>query len=324
MTSSVRPSWELRCAVVALMAVLVSCCLLPVASAGAVERARSRCERPAAPGTTTEHLTVDGVDREYRLSIPASYDGSTRVPLVFNFHGLGSNMDEQEFYSGLEGAGRARGYVVVTPQGRGGLISHWSVPPLGDTKVDVDFAKAMLDAIERSLCIDSKRVYSTGMSNGAMFATLLACRLPGRLAAIAPVAGVNVTRVCPRTTPRVSVLAFHGTADPVVPYDGGPILGGTLPILGDIEARPVGDAVASWAAFNGCASEQQQTAVAVDVERVSYPRCARRHDVELVRVEGGGHTWPGGIDLDRLGATTASINATTAMLDFFDAHPRAR
>src|SRR6185369_1430495 len=112
------------------------------------------------------------------------------------------------------------------------------------------------------------------MSNGAMFSTLLACRLPGRLAAIAPVAGVNVTRVCGRATPRVSVLAFHGTADPVVPYPGGPLLGGSLPLLGDIEATPVDDVVARWAAFDGCASSPEQTTVAADVARMSYPKCA--------------------------------------------------
>jgi polyhydroxybutyrate depolymerase len=234
-------------------------------------------------------------------------------------------MDQQALYSGLESAAGARGDVVITPQGQGGLISHWSVPPLGDTNGDVDFVKAMLDTAERSLCIDPGRVYATGISNGAMFATLLACRLPGRLAAIAPVAGVNATRVCPRGTPRVSVLAFHGTADPIVPYDGGPLFGGSVSLLADLRARPVEDAVARWAAFNGCTRRPKEGQVAADVTRVSYRGCADHEDVELVRIEGGGHTWPGAVSVlsGQLGATTTSIDATTEILDFFDAHRRA-
>jgi polyhydroxybutyrate depolymerase len=242
---------------------------------------------------------------------------------VFNFHGLGSSMDEQAAYSGLEEAAGARGYVVITPQGRGGLVSHWSIPPLSDTKDDVDFVKAMLDAAERSLCIDTDRLYSTGISNGAMLSTLIACRLPGTFAAIAPVAGVNVTRPCTRGTPPVSVLAFHGTADPVVPYQGGALLGGRLPLLGALKARAVERAVAQWAAFDGCTSKPSSTEVAGDVERVSYARCTDHRDVALFRIEGGGHTWPGGLAVASLGPTTASINATTEILDFFDAHRRA-
>jgi polyhydroxybutyrate depolymerase len=213
--------------------------------------------------------------------------------------------------------------VVITPQGRDGLVSHWSVPPLPDTKDDVDFVRAMLATTTRDLCIDPDRVYAAGMSNGAIFSTVLACELPGQFAAIAPVAGVNVEMPCRRGTPPVSLLAFHGTADSVVPYDGGALLGGSLPVLGGVKARPVDDMVARWAAFDRCGARPQRTRVSDQVERVTYPRCRDHEDVELVRVEGGGHTWPGAVAVDRLGATTESISATSAMLDFFDAHPRA-
>src|SRR5262245_16302013 len=266
-------SWRgLRRAALLLAVLAASCGVVPAGQAAAARPVR--CNHPAEPGITTEHLVVGGTDREYRLSVPASYDGSKPAPLVFNFHGLGSTMDQQAVYSSLEDAAGARGYVVITPQGRGGLVSHWSIPPLDDTKDDVDFVKAMLDTTERSLCIDTDRVYSTGISNGAMLSTVVACRLPGTLAAIPSVAGVNVTRTCARGIPPVSVLAFHGTADPVVPYQGGALLGGTLPFLGALQARPVERAVAQWAAFDGCTSKPRSTQVAGDVERVSYAKCA--------------------------------------------------
>src|SRR5262249_1939946 len=102
--------------VVLLLLLGVSWCASPMNRARAGTRQRARCDRPAAAGITTRHLTVDGVDREYRLSIPTSYGGSTRAPLLFDFHGLGSNMDQQAVYSGLEEGGGARGYVVITPQ----------------------------------------------------------------------------------------------------------------------------------------------------------------------------------------------------------------
>jgi polyhydroxybutyrate depolymerase len=146
------------------------------------------------------------------------------------------------------------------------------------------------------------------------------------LAAIAPVAGVNAAPVCPRGTPPVSVLAFHGTADLIVPYPGGALLGGTLPVLGTLKAQPVDDAVARWAAFDGCVEDATETRVAADVQQVSYTGCRRDRSVELVRVVDGGHTWPGAFPIDggTLGVTTQSVSATAEMLDFFDAHPRAR
>ena len=168
------------------------------------------------------------------------------------------------------------------------------------------------------------------MSNGAIFATALVCELPGRLAAIAPVAGVNSTKVCSSGTPPTSLLAFHGTADPIVPYAGGRYFAGVHP-LDDEPARsgtarraqPVDDAVASWAAFDGCGTPPATTEIAPDVERLAYP-CPAGGTVELYRVVDGGHTWPGAIpvNLARLGPTSATIDATGLMLAFFDAHPR--
>jgi polyhydroxybutyrate depolymerase len=213
--------------------------------------------------------------------------------------------------------------VVITPNGQGTVLRHWSLTPSAAKNPDVAFTRAMLAATKRSLCIDPGRVYATGMSNGAMFTTVVACALPGRFAAIAPVAGSNATKVCAATTPKVSMLAFHGTADPIVPYQGGDYFSGAAATraLGLTRAKPVDNAVAAWAAFDGCGTPSAEGFVADDVQRVTWPDCPHDGTVELYRVVGGGHTWPGAVDLrsQRLGATTSSISATDLMLDFFDA-----
>ena len=126
----------------------------------------------------------------------------------------------------------------------------------------------------------------------------------------------------------MSVLAFHGTADPIVPYQGGDYFSGAP--LGRLfsvtPAKPVDAAVAAWAAFDGCGTPSTQSFVGADVQRIAWPDCPATGTVELYRVIGGGHTWPGAtpVRADQLGATTSSIDATTLILDFFDAHPRRR
>jgi polyhydroxybutyrate depolymerase len=299
---------------------------VPASPASAAKRASSGCGQKAAAGVTTRHITVDGTDREYLLSIPDGYDPSKPAPLLFDFHGLGSNMQEQSLYTNLDQKGGARGYVVVTPNGQGDVLRHWSLLPSAADNPDVAFVQAMLRTTNRVLCIDQKRVFSTGISNGAMFSTQLACALPGRLAAIAPVAGINATAVCAAGTPRVSVLAFHGTSDPIVPYEGGEYFSGAAigRVLGVPAAKPVDEAAAAWAAFDGCGTPPAQSWVADDVQRFVWPDCPAIGAVELYRIVGGGHTWPGSAAVreDRLGPTTRSIDATKLMLDFFGVHPR--
>jgi polyhydroxybutyrate depolymerase len=308
--------------VVATVAVAV---LVPATGAGAARRASSGCGRKAA-GVTTQHVTVGGTDREYLLSIPDDYDSSKPAPLLFDFHGLGSNMQEQSLYTNLDRKGGARGYVVITPNGQGDVLRHWSLLSSASTNPDVAFVQAMLRTTNRTLCIDQKRVFAAGISNGAMLSTQLACALPGRFAAIAPVAGINATVVCSAGTPHVSVLAFHGTSDPIVPYQGGEYFSGAPigRVLGVPAAKPVDDAVAAWAAFDGCGARPEQSWVADDVRRFVWRGCPATGAVELYRVVGGGHTWPGSVAVreGRLGSTTTSIDATDLILDFFDAHPR--
>ncbi len=328
----------------ALLAVTITALTLAgTAPAGGATPAAAAAPRPCRhrppSGVTTRHLTSGGTRRDYLLEVPTAARKGARLPLILNFHGLGSNMQQQAAYTALNTKGGAAGYVVVTPDGTGEAVKRWTVPPRSDT--DVDFVRALLRRTERDLCIARDRVFATGISNGAILATALPCALPGTFAAIAPVAGVNALKVCAAGTPPVTVVAFHGTADGLVPYGGGRYfqaaqtdpalaarlrqgLGGEAALSGRVQARPVEQAVAEWAAFDGCGSTAAVTQPAADVRRTAYAGCDDDRRVTLYTVEGGGHTWPGA-DLtgrQRLGATTQSIDATDLMLAAFDRSAR--
>ena len=138
--------------------------------------------------------------------------------------------------------------------------------------------------------------------------------------------GINATAVCTARTPRVSVVAFHGTGDPIVPYQGGAYFSGEPigRVLGVADAKPVDDAAAAWAAFDGCGTPAAKSDVAADVQRFVWPDCPPNGDGAALP---GRRWWPhlagchcGG--RGRLGPTTTSIDATKRILDFFASHPR--
>src|SRR5205814_3358644 len=87
------------------------------------------------------------------------------------------------------------------------------------TGTDLQFVRNLLDELDRTLCVDDRRIYATGYSNGAFLSSAIACVLADRVAAIAPVAGVLSLPGCAPSRP-IPVIAFHGTADPIVTYDG--------------------------------------------------------------------------------------------------------
>ncbi len=237
------------------------------------------------------------------------------MPLVLNWHGLGGRASDQ-LYSGLPAKADEAGFIVVAPQGLGNPANH-NFATIAASPDDVAFTGDMLDALEKQLCIDSARIFSTGISNGAQMSGRLACDLSERIAAIAPVSGSHFPPFSPDipeepgcfSTRPVAIIAFHGTADSVIPFNGGPGIFG-------ITFRPIEDTVIpEWAAHNGCAAEPVADQVTENVGRVRYQGCDQDATVELYVIEGGGHVWPGA-----LGATQ-EISATELMWEFFQAHP---
>ena len=283
----------------------------PSSSAPAVP---SQCSgRSGAHGDYRYRIHSGGGIREYLLHVPPGYLASDPVPLVFNFHGFGSDPDQEELLSRMTHAADARTLILVYPRGRdaswnAGLCCGESLRTAVD---DVQFVREMLTLIERDYCVDTRRIYATGLSNGGFMAYRLACEMSERFAAVASVSGMLGIRDCRPSRP-ISVLHFHGTSDTIVPFDGDPVR--AFP-----SAR---ETIAQWEAIDQCPSGAVPVARNGDVECASRTRCAAGTEVAFCVVDGGGHTWPGGPSLPfiGLGETTRDVDATEAILDFFARH----
>jgi polyhydroxybutyrate depolymerase len=277
------------------------------------------CGNDVEPGSSTGSVESDGIERTYRLYVPQGYKSDRPTALVINYHGYGASAQEQERYSEYPDAAERYGFVVVSPQATSSPSEWFLYGAIEAAYVD-DFAFTgrLIDTLSASLCIDPARVYATGLSNGAGMAALTGCALSGRIAAIAPVAGEPyVAGECEGAGP-VPIIAFHGTQDPLVPFEYSEDVG--RPDIFRFGAR---NSMQDWARHNGCSMTLQTQRIAADVVLESYGGCKDGADVQLYVVEGGGHTWPGAsIDMPGLGGTTRSISATELSWLFFAAHPR--
>jgi polyhydroxybutyrate depolymerase len=286
-----------------------------------------------ARGEEKATMTAGATERWYLRHVPPAYDGATPQPLVVDLHGYTEGAVVHATHSALGAFGDKHGFVTVTPHGLG-AVPQWDAA-VGSS--DVAFIGTLLDHVEDALCIDEARVFVTGLSNGAMMTSVVACELADRVAAVAPVAGAAEVAGC-KPARAVPVVAFHGTADPFLAYDGGlgpavaqlPAPDGSGKTLGELGAleRPKGpsvpDVMQAWARRNRCAGTSTEDPVAADVTALRFG-CPAGAEVELYRVQGGGHSWPGSAFSKQIqsvvGPTTNSISANQIMWDFFRAHP---
>jgi polyhydroxybutyrate depolymerase len=272
---------------------------------------------PVAPGNSTLTLDHAGTQRQYTLHVPPSYAGETAVPLVLNFHGYGSNMGQQVLFSNMNATADAEGFVVVYPDGlknsTNGMQS-WNAGlccAFGDSdRDDVGFVDALIDDVSSRVCIDQKRVYATGMSNGGFMSHRLACERADRIAAIGPVAGVlGIPPESCKPSRAVPVIHFHGTEDPLVPYDGG----------GTSSYPSVADTISGWASRDGCTSQPTQTFSNGAAHCETTTGCTGGAEVTLCTIDGMGHCWPGqSFCPPTLGSPSTDISANQAMWDFFE------
>jgi polyhydroxybutyrate depolymerase len=185
---------------------------------------------------------------------------------------------------------------------------------------DVQFTKDLLALIEGQYCIDPKRIYATGFSNGGFMSHRLACEMADTFAAVAPVSGVlgippdkcNPSRAVP-------VLHFHGTADPIVPYNGGTPIS-PVNFGGPVTFRSVAETILIWRQKDDCLGAGDVIFQQGDATCLAYGPCAGGADLALCSIQNGGHTWPGGVPIP-LGNTSTSISASDTMAAFFAAHP---
>jgi polyhydroxybutyrate depolymerase len=231
------------------------------------------------------------------------------------------------WFSGLNQKADEAGFIAVYPDGTGknssffwnGGNSYGSTIP--NNVDDVAFINALLDDLARAYAVDARRIYTIGLSNGAIMASRLAAEVSDRIAAVVLVAGAVGTEIIQPKRP-VPVLHFHGTLDEYVPFTGGR---GKRSISGR-NFRSVEDSIRMWIKANGCDESPRIEVLAeggdgLQVTRITYGNGTDGTEVVLVVIAGGGHTWPGRKSpLRFLGKSTLNISANDLMWEFFIKH----
>ncbi len=288
---------------------------------------RTSISNGAAGVTSQQKMFVAGALRTYLLHIPAHYDMIRRAPLVIVLHGHGESAENFEKYTGMSNKADAEGFIVVYPQAQGDP-SDWHTAIDGPRRRDdIAFVRAIIDLLEQKYRIDHHRIFAAGHSNGGIMTYRLASTLSDKLAAIGVTAGSigmvdslgDTLRIAPPRHP-VSVIHFHGLADPSVPYAGGPESDGPDNIVS------VSNTIAFWVAADRCPRSPASRTVSPDRNVIveTYSPCADGTGVTLYTIIDGTHRWPG----DEVpwytfpGRDDSDVVATDVMWAFFVAHPR--
>jgi polyhydroxybutyrate depolymerase len=303
----------------------------------------SGCQIPTTGGIgqLTLSFSAGGKTGTYIESVPSILGQAhpKPMPVVFDLHGYIEPASFQDLGTQLSAFGDSHGFVTITPQLTESGVARWDVSAHSP---DIAWLGKLLTHVESTRCVDQRRVFVTGLSMGAFTSSAVACELSSRVAAVAPVAGLQAFSWCRPKRP-VPVVAFQGTTDPFVSYTGGPgpaalklpAPDGSKKTVGqEIKAHPhaagnplpqsIPTQVATWAKRNGCGSKPTKTQIASDVTRVTYP-CAADSSVQFYVIKGGGHTWPGAppgaFPASAVGKTTTSISTNQIIWNFFQAHP---
>ena len=294
-----------------------------------LERARElRGKQPAdpimspirGPGDYRFSFAHDGITREYLVHVPKTYRGSP-APMLVALHGGGGNADFQADDSkyGLISKSEQAGFVAVFPSGysrfHSGALATWNAgmccgAAQKNNVDDVGFIREVIRRVERQASIDPKRIFATGMSNGAMMSWRLACEAP-EIRAIAPVEGTDNTRSCKPTRP-VAVIQFHAADDPNVPFDGGV---GKGPSQTDYVSVPATQA--KWIAIDRAAPTARRVLTVPGAHCDLHPAGREGAPVELCVTDAGGHSWPGGGTQQGRKQPSTAISANDLMWGFF-------
>lgn len=289
-------------------------------------------------GDKAGYIIINGLKRTYLIHTPAK-DFNHPMPVVIVLHGgggSGKNMTKLTC-GGFDKLADNKGFIVVYPDG---IDKHWNdgrnVSETGSETSennidDTGFISALIDDVIKKYNADSKRVFVTGISNGAMMSYRLGCELSGKITAIAPVAGNIPENFIPQCKPSkpVSVLAINGDADPLVPYEGGEVTGpfGKKKLGRVLSAH---ESVLFWVKNNGCQKDPIITDLAdtdpddgTRVQKQQFINGRDRSEVILYTIRYGGHTWPGGnqyLGKWIVGRTCRDMNATDVIWEFFEKH----
>jgi polyhydroxybutyrate depolymerase len=272
-------------------------------------------------------LQVGELTREYRLYEPPTLEGKRGVPLVIVLHGGGqSNLVVQKLAL-MDPVADEHSFLVAYPNGIiGPAGGHtWNAgdccgPAMEQNVDDVGFISLLIDTLVKERGVNPSRVYVTGISNGAMMVYRLVCELSNKLSAAAPISGTLMLSDCEPAQP-VPLIIFHGTADRIVPMEGGgdPIMAQSRRAYPRTE-----DTLDFWIKRYKSRSKPKVVFENGDVTGTAYNYGSKRGEIVYYKIEGGGHTWPGGINLRPLawGRMTRTISADEMMWTFFASHPK--
>lgn len=266
---------------------------------------------------TNGEIVSSGEKRSYLLYVPTTYDPAKPTPLVISLHGFVEWPAHQMQISHWNDLAEEYGFLVVYPEGTG-VPRRWraggQAGGSSEPNPDVVFISDLIDKLAQDYNIDPARVYANGLSNGGGMSFLLGCALADRIAAIGGVSGAYVLPLegCRPSRP-VPMIAFHGTADAIVPYEGGPSRGPEMLL------PAIPQWMAARAALNGCGGSPAELPASGEVSGLRYSGCAQGADVDFYTIDGGGHSWPGGDPMPQwiVGHTTQDIDATRVMWEFF-------
>lgn len=291
-------------------------------STGTTQQHSSGCRTNGQPAPTAsptlKEFDFEGAKRVALVAFPDEYDGTDPLPLLFSFHGHASSKEINEADSEMGKRGSARGFIVVTGDALGDP-RQWNMFGVPGQPDDFAFINALAEELGDEWCVDLRRVFASGHSNGSAFTGFLGCVPPYRFAAIAMVAA-TIPSSCPPDH-RPSVLALSGDADQTVPYDGGGVGG-----EGGVGIPPALETMQSYRDIYGCASEPKVDTLEPGVRRDSGVDCTDGARVDLITVIGGTHSWPGGLGASVDPNTSDAgrdFSATDAILDFFESVPPA-
>ena len=268
----------------------------------------------AASSNQQGTIAVNGLTRSYLVHLPPGYNDHSPLPLVFVLHGATESPEGVEHLSGITAKADTENFIAVYPRGTGRLPTWNAGNCCGYAQQnqidDVAFLCALMAKLEQDYSIDSHRIFAAGISNGAMMSYRLACELSDKIAAIAPIEGAQ-NFPCHPANP-VSLIVFHGTADHLVPFNGGSTPFQIGPRRSDAS---VADAVAFWVKQNGCAATPTHEE-APALHTTKYADCTSGRAVELYSIQGGHHIWPG------VPLSGNSVPATNLIWSFFAEHPK--
>lgn len=234
----------------------------------------------------SEVLLHNDIDREYILYIPDSYDGSTSVPLMLNFHGFGGSASNFMANADMHPIAESNNFILVYPQGSCSEgSSHWNPCPIGgdnkSTADDVGFIESLIEKISSQYNVDHERIYAAGYSNGSMMAYGLANYKSELIAAVASVSGAMLDCIGPTSHP-MPVVHFHGTSDEVIPYDGNGYY------------NAVQSTLDYWIHFNNAnttPSIYTDNSGTLIVDHYVYDQGDNSVSVEHYKYNGGEHSW---------------------------------